>query len=439
MQLIYALLVPFLLGIALFLLVYKKASLYLALAASYPIGCGILAFIMFLLGIARVPLNLTNISIAAWGVIILFFVFVAIGKRGSISSPSLQFRPIDFLLLSLIGAKVAYVFAEAMIKPVFTWDAWSRYAAVAKFIFIDHSFLTPISTRVMEDYPLLIPLNQSWIMFCEGYWNDLAIKIISPILFLSLLAIFYWGLRRSIGRTMSLFFTFLLSTLPFMVFHATTAYLDLPMTVYYSAGTIFVYLYLKNKEGKDLLLAAIFLGLGIWTKRAGIYLAGIDSIVLLGYLAIENREKLWDTLQYFIVLALIGLPWVIYNKLVAPSHHYTLQTLASPNPNFSDFTLFFDKMFNSANWHLAWILLVLAMVLFYKKITKEKTFLLVVILLNLAALAYLFLFTGSHQYLLDGTLWNRVMMYMMPVVLFFSGLILEPLLNPRQPSFSPNR
>jgi len=425
---IYALIIPFLLGLSVFLIVYKKPPLYLALAAAYPIGIGILAFIMFLLGLAGIPLNLINISVAGWGVIVVFSVFIIIGRRGFESSPSFQFRPIDFLLLLLIGAKVAYVLLEAMIKPVFTWDAWSRYAAAAKYIFFDHSFRTPVFARTMEDYPPLVIFNQAWILFCEGYWNDIAIKIISPLLFLSLLVIFYYGLRRFQERTTSLLFTFLLSTLPFIVFHATTAYLDLPMTFYYTAGTIFLLLFLKDKNPQDLLVSAIFLGLGIWTKRAGIYLAGIDSIVLLGYLAIENREKLWDTLQYFIILALIGLPWVVYNKLVAVSHYYTVGDLAAVNPDsFSRLPdllgAFADKMFHSANWHLAWALFLIALVFFFRNIKKEKAALLAIIVLNLLALIYTFMFTGSYQFLLDGTLFNRVMMYMVPITVFFVGLL----------------
>jgi len=447
MQLIYSITIPFLLGLGIALLISKKNTL-LNLALSYPIGLGILGFIMFVLGIVRIPLNVINISIVAWLVIVLLFIFSLRKpetKRLGFQFPSWKPRSLPagakrakeglfagFLIL-LISLKVIYIFFEAMLKPVFTWDAWARYALVAKAIFIDQSFLTKFVIERIEDYPLLIPLNQAFIQMVKGSTNDVAIKIISRMLLLSLLGILYYGLRSSLNKTKSLFIVFLLTTLPLIVFHSITAYLDLPLTVFYAAGTIFMFLFIKQKDQKDLIICAILLGLAVWTKRAGLYLAAINTTILFGYLLMEYKEKLMDEigpfLNFSIILAAISLPWIIYSKIVAPAHYYTVQAVAE---NFSgDFftrtpiviSIFLDKMFHSANWQLSFALLVLVLVFFFKKIKKEKIFLLAIILANLLTLIFIFQFTDAHKSLLDGTLLNRVMMPMMPIVLFFCGLV----------------
>lgn len=431
MQLAYSILIPFLLGLGLFLIIYKKTPLYLALAVSYPIGIGIITFIMFFLGIMKIPLNLFSISIAAW-LFITIFITILYKSRPEASFKLDSTSLLQLALLLLIFLKFFYVLLEAMIKPVFTWDAWSRYAVVSKAIFIDQSFLTDYVIKRIEDYPLLITLNQTWILICQGYWNDISIKIISPLLFLSLLAIFYFGLRKLLKKTTALFFTLLLSTLPFLVFHSTTSYLDLPMTFFYSAGTIFLYVYLKNNNEKDLILSAILLGLGVWTKRAGIYLTGIDTLVLIGYLAFKYKDKTMEYLgpffKYLFILIGMTLPWIIYNKLVVSAHYYTMESLIIINPDFLSrlpnvITLFTSKMFHSANWHLTWAIFIIVLIFWFRKIKKEKIALLTIILINLLVLIYTFIFSGSYQYLLDGTVFNRVMMYMIPVVLFFCGLM----------------
>ncbi|MFC1496433.1 ArnT family glycosyltransferase [Candidatus Margulisiibacteriota bacterium] len=428
MQLIFALLTPFLLGFG-FLRFFMSAWILFALA--YPVGIGILGLIIFFLGILKIPLTLINIASLAWLMIILLFSLSYKKKLFPLTFPLpaiKSFSPVEWLLFFGITFKVIFVFFEALIKPVFTWDAWSRYALVAKIIYYKQGFMGNFALQRMEDYPPLIMFNQAWIFICDGAWNDTIIKIISPLFFLALLAIFYYGLSKSLDRSKALGLTFLLSSLPLLVFHSTTAYLDLPATFYFSAGFIFLFMFLRENKNSDLIISACLLGLGIWTKRAGIYLAMVSILI---YLVNFKQLKKTEIIKFICIIFLLALPWLIYSRIIPIQHYWSVAQVAAETKvdlqNRAPLVIkvFIAKMFFSANWHLSWALLVYAMLFYRERIfSNYKWTFALAISICLILFLCIFMFTDGFKYIIDGTLLNRVMLYIMPLVLFYSGLII---------------
>ncbi|MBU0580841.1 MAG: glycosyltransferase family 39 protein [Candidatus Margulisbacteria bacterium] len=302
-----------------------------------------------------------------------------------------------------------------------------RYSIIAKGIFLKGTYFTPYLQTAIQDFPPLIILNQAWLLFCQGNWNDIATKAIGPMLFISLPIVFYANLRKRATINMSLLGTGLLASIPFLDFHATTAYLDFPMMVFYAIGAIYLLRYFANHQKQDLLVSFAFLGVGIWVKRAGIYLAGISFFLLIIYLIIYKRNEIKKYWIIWLTLILLVLPWLIINRITSTTHHYSITSLisvASINTLTERMASFAavvsDKLFFSGNWHLLWAGLIIMCILFYKQLLKIQNLLgLGLILLSLLAVFYPLLFTNSFNFLLDGTLLNRVVLYFVPLVLFF--------------------
>jgi hypothetical protein len=218
-------------------------------ALSFAIGLGFVSAIMLFFTFLKIPLSRNTLFpfIVASCLAIYLIKFRDTGLSRFFGGLRWVFDlRIDFkkdalsvVLALYIAVKVAIVFFEALIKPVVDIDAISMYSFVAKAIFIDKVFNTTYLNVGVQDKPLFPYLTQAWIAMGINDFNDCLIKIIGPILFLSFALIIFSVLRRGgASRAFSLFFAALFVSMPFISYHASTAYADLTMTFYYAASTI---------------------------------------------------------------------------------------------------------------------------------------------------------------------------------------------------------
>jgi len=453
-NLFLTLLIPFLLGTAILSLFIYKGNNQLAYfekkSLCFAIGLGFLVIIIYLLGVFKIPITFSTTTSAASAIIILCGVFLLLKKRLCFSPDDFKFKIpkmgfIEYFLLMLIALKTAYVFFEALIKPVIDVDAFQFYSIVAKGIFYTKTFTSPYLMHFMGDKPPFAFFTQGWILLGLNSPDEFLIKIISPVLFLCMLIIFYSILRRYFSIKTSLLFTFFLSYMPFIAFHAKTAYADLPMTFYYSLGTIYLFLFMKDfNNGKkpssyvNLLLAAIFIGLTIWIKRAGIVLAGCDIIVLLAFLLLNRKWIQKIDLKYltiaFITIAAIILPWLIFGSNATLGRIITTQAGAEEIAFGAKIgfiiSIFFKKIFLYADWNLLWLMFAASVIIPYKNSFKNpQVFLLAIILIDLIVILGQFSSGEMFRWLLDGTLLDRLIMNQAPVVLYFCAEIIGPILE----------
>ena len=77
-------------------------------------------------------------------------------------------------------------------------------------------------------------------------------------------------------------------------------------------------------------------------------------------------------------------------------------------------------MFSYADWQILWFVLMLVLIFYAKDIWRSKLkYLLVIIVLDFILFIYAFSYADIYQFLVDGTLVNRVMMLLAPTTLFF--------------------
>lgn len=411
---------------------YEKSMLAVGL------GLGINGIIIFLLGIAHIPISYLSVLSSEIILFIVFLVFCRLQRVGIIPkaknlSINLQNSWLEKGLIAYLLVKCAYSLFEALIKPVTDWDAWARYSLVAKGILLKGTFLNPYLLGRLEDYPPLVIFNQAWFLIGQGAWNDITLKIIGPVLFISLICIFYINLKDTLNKTSALFYCALLASLPFLLYHSSTAYLDFPLTCFYTISTLYLIRHMRNDDPASLNISLLYLGFCVWIKRGGTYLAIINLLALLIFYLLKYKPIKIQTLMpraaYAIGIVLgMALPWLIYNRIVVENHYDQITSIigsAVSNTSHGDLLsvlqIMTNKIFLSANWHLAALLFIVSLAFFFKN-NQIKNLLLFIITMNMLVLIYIFTLTDSYAWLLDGTLFNRVFMYTVPLLLIYSAL-----------------
>lgn len=405
------------------------------LAVGYLIGTGLLTLQMFLYSILHIRFNLWGI-VLPWVGILLIGVGIGLVPVRRFRTPTRgvpTFGKISFwewLLAGAITLKILYIFYEALVKPVVGWDALWNFSLRAKIFYFLGGIPLDRTNQFflgggMKQYPLHLPLLETFTFILQGGWNDAVMKVIFPLYFLSLLIIFYYALRREQGRLIALFFTFLLSSLPLLVYHATIEYADFVVGVYFLAAVAYLYQFIKTKDMKVLLLSAILAALSAWAKDEGQIFYFICFLLLLT--AVRFNWKYLAT--YLVPFAVLIAPWIIFKQIFGLS--------VGNEPTFSIAGFFsglvfhpetipkvLEKMFLSGNWHLLFGLWVLVIIFYFKKIfATEKKYIFWSSALAMLFFIFLYVFTYNWSMVFSGIIVNRNFLTLVPLVLLLCGLV----------------
>ncbi|MFH1387625.1 MAG: hypothetical protein ABIH50_08165 [bacterium] len=411
-------------------------------ALAWGIGLGLLGMEMFVLSLFDIPLNLLTSSLPALIIIGIFLLFLKPKIKLNILLPNISIT--ESILFILIAVIVIYVFFDALVKPIVNFDDLWRQGAIAKLIFTTGKVLTPQAIELAGPHPYLNPLSQAWIYMGIGTWNDAIGKIVFPLCFVALILIFYFNLRQEMDRLKALFFTLLLTSFPLIIYHVGTAYSDFMQTFYYSVGVIYLFRWMRINKHSFLCFSAIYFGLGCFVKQLGIPLWIIAYFILLLYIFLENRQENKSGLTFLVTTIIVAFPWLINPKSSLISQFQLLINkmipVASNNqpailPSISTalpygtpslvniINQISKRMFTYADWQILWFVLIIVLIFNWRQIWGSKLKLVfLIILLNLLLIIYAFTEQNAYNFLIDGTLVERIMMYQIPVVLFLIAL-----------------
>jgi len=177
-----------------------------------------------------------------------------------------------------------------------SFDSIGNFAFKAKLFFMEarvpyELFVNKSIDIQHPDYPLFIPLSETWVYMFLGKWNDLFVKALFPMFFAALLVIFYFALKRIIGKRFAFISTFFLATIPHFLNYATIGYADFALAMFYSVSFLYLFLWISyRRENKYLFLAALFSILAVWTKNEGIMLSLVNIAMLLLFAPLWNRQ-----------------------------------------------------------------------------------------------------------------------------------------------------
>lgn len=449
MMVAFAILMPTLMGTLLFMALCKKNIKQETIgntAIGFGIGMGLVTYIMFLTALFDISFNLILISIFQITMVaICLFFLIRFGLFQNIYINDPRYRQgirlsstkdliVLFLTIWLI-VKFIFVFYENSIWPIHGWDSWTNWSSGAKYFFYeaglnleqnDEHFFGKVY-RNFPAYPLHVTLMQVWVALCMGEVDEAYMKIWSAFFFIAIIGVLYFSVKRESNHFSAIVASLLLSGVPLLSYHGTSAYGDLPLSYYSLASTVCLWIYLqcdKKTSGNEfgvLIILGFFLGMCIWTKVEGLFFALANVFVLTIYFY-RRKKTVKHYFSLIVPLASIALPWYLFLflKNVKLGRGEFLQS----GLHFEVFPIFFEQTFFSANFNIIFMFLFGLIIISVKRILKTNLKYLLASLV-LVIFQYIFIYVATENFLFAVNMMalNRSILTFIPSMYFISALL----------------
>lgn len=408
-------------------------------ALSLGIGTGFVALFILIIGIINIPITM-------WSISILFFISVPVCLisykkrrikilhfRKSLRKKGFKYHPLwqkilFILVVTLLVGKIIYICFFSWTVPPFFDDSVSRWNFKAKVFYLNNSLiLDPLHPDFLGGtalrYPLGNSLFKSWTAFASGGWIEQYINLYGAAIYLVMLIISYYRFRSFLDNFYSIIFSYLLVSIPLLVFHAGTGYTDGILGLYFSFSLIYLYNGLKENYPGYIIIASILTVIALFTKAEALSYFISGTIPMIGcYLVINKkvslRKKINNISLYLIPLIILIFPWfwlkTVYHIVqTLPASRYALEF----HPE--GFSIIISNLFNSGNFNIVWVIIFLVIFCGLKKIFKTDMLWLFVACLGLMFnLIFFHIFTSLFEFLNIGTQFNRLLLHILPLYIF---------------------
>jgi len=421
------------------------------LALGYGVGCGILVWAMLIFHALGLPFAVVGLLAPLLGVSTLAFL---LARRRQPSGPRLGFAVVQpsaawqrfgWFLMVVTVLEISGAFFRAWLLPMEAYDAVSNWGLKAKVIFltgsIPETFLRNPNYEVFHpDYPLLVPLLESYIYLCAAELREASAKMVFPLFLAGCAAVLFAALRRA-GQTRRscLLFSFLLVSVPYFSEQATNGYADVVVSFYFGAGSLYLYLWQSSGRNLFLALSSFLTSCAALTKNEGLVLVVVHlvwlAVALLSRSGIAARHKLSCLGVYVCILAVALIPWYRFQESFGGRNDVINSDTVTAGLNLGSLSrvgpiLYHlqTQVFGPKNWNLVWILFGAAVALRRKVLLRSPAaFVVCAVGLVLAAYMSVYLVTPYGVAPFDVT-WHlrtsasRLLLHMLPQVVFLIGL-----------------
>jgi hypothetical protein len=442
LKLIFSVLIPLFAGFVLLKAISRNSNLSLLMSLSLApgLGYGLIALVMFFLGILSIPIDFWSI-ISVITVITALSIWKFYRERSTepVIKPAAPHK-IDLLsltMLLIIVIYIVYVFWSALHIPVICWDELATIAFKGKVIFFDRS-LDNFSRYPHTAYPLFVPFITDWTALNLGYWDNRLIKIVLPVFFTSFLMFIYALLKNFTTRRWSLAGCILLISSPLFVFYGTIIYRELFLLYYFCISVLLLLLW-KENDKSIILLSGLFAGMASFTKvEGGLYLIILTPLILFKLLKTKTIKKYKDQLLRFVVPS-FGL-WIGFQvfRIALKVSMEEKTKLYFGSEYWDRFLAFIHKLylelFFTGNWNILFIFFMFGLI--HRKQSNYKSeiyFLNTMCALLFSLIAALAIFTSSFKWI-AGEQWfttlPRLVLHFFPLVVISIILTFCPAKDP---------
>ncbi len=387
-----ALAIPTILGfLTISVLLRDEAACRLSerLCLAYPLGMVLLTVQMFLLALMHAPLRLEYVASPVMVEIAGLFLFIRKRKIPLMRIPSFGYfneivgadghwlKKTSLVILAVIvTVKIASILVETYLRPIFAWDSFANWSAGAKAFYYSHSLLLNTSPEDFfgkgllnrnANYPPHNPLMQVWISLWVGNFDEVLVKLWSPVYLLAMSVYLYLIMAKETSRLIALSLLVLFLSSPLMSVHSIEAYSDVPLSVYLLFSLIMFFFAMRGKH-EYWTLMGLFSAEALFTKDEAPFF--VIPLLLAAIMFIwQNRKQGLIPRKAAVGLftsLLLAAPWFIFKF----SHHlgfgadyvtvewtfrpemvWRTVTLLLSFQNFNVFFLFFPLLL-ILTWHL---------------------------------------------------------------------------------------
>ncbi|MBI3607485.1 MAG: hypothetical protein HY207_05935 [Nitrospirae bacterium] len=324
------------------------------------------------------------------------------------------------------------VAVRAAVAPVHVSDALSTYAFKGKILFSERLLSASFFQTVEPaNYPLAVPLQEVWIGWLVGAWDDWAIKVLFPSYLLALMFLVYGFLCKRWSARTAMWGTAFVAGLPLMFQHAQEGYTDLPLAYFVLAGSVLMSYYAMLRFPSWLVAGGLCAAGMVWTREDGAIVAVVNGILLL---AVELREggpqarSTWTALGLYAVL-----PTAVWSIWSLVKLHFGVSSNLMGYTGAVDLVsrvidvaiAFVLALFLYGNWLILWTLFIVA-VLWYSRLTltRESVFLVWPVVGYLGIVAVLCVRTDLFQYVVGGSVLTRLILHVAPLAALGTVMVL---------------
>jgi hypothetical protein len=280
------------------------------------------------------------------------------------------------------------------------------------------------------NYPLLVPLTDSWFYGWMGEANQGFVKLVSPLFYSAIVGLLVAGGARLSGSrwrgvTAAAMFFFV----PWVVLRTVAGEADLPLAAFYLGAVLYLLEYLETEDARLLVLVGVLGALMPWVKRDGVVLWGC----LLGVMLIKTMPRRdW---RAWVMIALPGVVWLGFWRIFlwgigATAHpEYLPMTWGTLKGNIGRIPTIarsiWEEVINWRTWSVIWALPAAGLLNLYEP--KGRRLIAAWLLLILAPMAlygsiYIFSAWDPFTYHIGASL-GRLLLHLTPVVLLGATLL----------------
>jgi len=420
------------------------------LALGYGIGCGLLVWEMLFFHAFGLSFGVIGLLAPLLGTSAIAFLCarrhppIARRLESRLAVSAVPLQGIEWFFMAAIVLELSGAFFHAWLLPMEAYDAVSNWGLKAKAIFlaggIPENFLRNPNYAVFHpDYPLLVPLLESYVYRCVAGLREPSAKMVFPLFLAGCVAALFAALRRA-GQTRRscLLFSFLLVSVPYLSEQATNGYADVVVSFYFGAGSLYLYLWQTKGRNLFLVLSALTTACAALTKNEGLLLVGIHlvwlAVVLLSRSGIANRSRLSSLALYICILAVVLVPWYRFQESLGRRNDVINSEAVSAGINWGSLSrvgpiLYHlqTQVFGPKNWNLVWITFCVAVTLRRRVLRLPAVFVVCTVGLTVAAYMSVYLITPYGVPPFDVT-WHlrtsasRLLIHVLSQVVFLIGL-----------------
>ena len=356
---IVALAIPLVLGFLIVSLLLQNdtaSGLAERFCLAYPLGMGIVTIQMFLLAIMHVPLKLWYVAAPVMMEIagLSFWIRkrnVVLFKRPSFGlfreifgAGSNWIKKISLVILTaLVTVKITSIFLETCLRPIFAWDSFANWSAGAKAFFYSHGLLLDASPEDFfgkgllnrnANYPPHNPLLQVWMSLWIGHFDEVFVKLWSPVYLLSMSVYLYVIMARETSRLISLAILVLFLSSPLLSLHSFEVYSDVPLSVYILFALI-MFLFSIRGRSEYWALMGLFSAEALFTKDEAPFFV-LPLLLAAAVFLWQNRGQgiaLRKSAIPLFASLLLAVPWFVFkftHKLGFGADYVTVELTFRP-------------------------------------------------------------------------------------------------------------
>jgi hypothetical protein len=296
---------------------------------SFLLGMALETFLMLFIDQAGIPL--TPASLLTGEILLLAGLCAFVYRYRKDALESIQasvslssFKDLNMVWLIFIAATACIEYmnlSKCLYFPPSDRDALAGFETIGYIAAMEHT-LKGISlfdsTYIQEihgpaSYITYAPLVQLSYTYVYALGAETS-KIVNALMYLFFLVAFYGVTRRAAGKTGAAVATFFMLMTPEMLSFSSLSMTNVIHAAFASLSVIYMALWFRGREKKDLLACGVLLGANVMCRTEGIVFTGAIGLLLL-IDALRNKQYLASLLPAALFALVPLLCWTLYKEV----------------------------------------------------------------------------------------------------------------------------